>query len=367
MDLEFYIFTFIEALTGFSAIMIGLLFLTVKSKNQAANIFLVAFMWSLAWLILGDLLIDFIEEDELEFFNFLDFDTTLLIIPALFLYIMITLNKSFNLWYLLLFLPGILDNVLPFKEEGVLDLLFAFLFPIINLPLMIIAFVILNKQKIKAVNYYSEMEYKTLSWIKSIIITVLILHFFILSVDLVELFSETLEAFFSLVEVFITLFIVYWVGYNGFFQAQLFRENHLFTKNPDIPKTEESDYANPKEDVDIVQQKKYDEIKDKIKSQELFKNPNLNLRNLATSLGVGEKELSKLINQHSGFNFYKFINQFRVNEFKKLMQSPKVNQLSILGLSQEAGFSSKSTFYTAFKAIEGTTPKEYEHSLKESE
>ena len=74
-----------------------------------------------------------------------------------------------------------------------------------------------------------------------------------------------------------------------------------------------------------------------------------------------------MINEHSKTNFYQFINGFRVSEFKMLMQSPKAQQLSILGLAEEAGFSSKSTFYTAFKAVEGVTPKQYELSLKKSE
>ncbi len=366
MELEFYIFTFIEALTGFSAIMIGLLFLTVKSRNQVANVFLVVFMWSLAWLILSNLLMDFIEEDELEFFDFLDFDTMLLIIPALFLYIIITINKSFNLWHLLLFLPGMLFNFLSFEEDSVLDLLFTLLFPIINLPLMIIAFAILNKHKKKVANYYSELEYKTLSWIKSIIITVLVLHFFILSVDLAELFSEVLGIFFSLFEILITLFIVYWVGYNGFFQAQLFSENLFIKKNAEVQFNIMNTEADA-EEIDIKLLEKYSEVKSKIEAQELFKNPSLNLRNLASSLEVKEKELSRLINQCSNTNFYQFINRFRVDEFKNLLESPKAKQMSILGLAQEAGFSSKSTFYTAFKSLEGVTPKQYELALNKYE
>ncbi|WP_109301025.1 AraC family transcriptional regulator [Aquimarina sp. AU474] len=118
--------------------------------------------------------------------------------------------------------------------------------------------------------------------------------------------------------------------------------------------------------LDENSKEQFKTIESKIKSERLFQNPNLNLRVLAANLDVKEKELSKLINQCSETNFYQFINRFRVDEFKNLMQSPKARQMSILGLAQEAGFSSKSTFYSAFKTIEGVTPKQYELSLNKS-
>jgi len=74
--------------------------------------------------------------------------------------------------------------------------------------------------------------------------------------------------------------------------------------------------------------------------------------------------LSTIINQEAKTNFYNYINQFRVKEFKRLLQTPKAQQYSILGLAKEAGFNSKSTFYAAFKGIEGMAPKEYQLANK---
>ncbi|WP_299883539.1 AraC family transcriptional regulator [uncultured Lacinutrix sp.] len=366
MDLEFYFLTFLELLSGFSAIMIGFLFLTVKSKNQIANIFMALFMWSLAWIILSNMLIDFVEENILDFPHFIDFDVILLIIPSLFIYIIITINKSFNVWFLLLFLPGIIFNIFHFEEDSILDIISALLFPLINLPLMIIAYRILIKHKMKVANYYSELEYKTMSWIKSIIITVLILHFFILFSEVAESLNEILGDLFMYLEVFTVLFIVYWVGYNGFFQAQLFSESgskeNLLQELVSKEKETQKELA-----IDTEVQKRFEDIRLKIKTEKLFQNPSLNLRTLAIGIGIKEKELSKLINQCSETNFYQFINHFRVEEFKNLIASPKAKQMSILGLAQEAGFSSKSTFYSAFKTLEGMTPKQYELSLNKSE
>ncbi len=351
---------FLELLSGFSAIMIGLLFLTVKSKNKGANIFLVIFLWCLAWVILTGIYLDYLDSELIEAPEVLHLDTGLFLIPSLFLYIIITINKSFNSWYLLLFIPGVLVNLLHFEEEGIIISLLLFI--LINLTLMIIAFRVLIKHKNRVANFYSELEHKTLSWIKSIIIAVFILHFFFISGGTIEFFNEEIGVLFAPFETLMTLFLVYWIGYNGFFQAQLFQESGNETTPEELSDAVTENKKTKAVTEDLKAQ--FETITSRIRSERLFQNPNLNLRALSISLEVKEKELSKLINQCSQTNFYQFINRFRVEEFKNLLKSPKAKQLSILGLAEEAGFSSKSTFYAAFKSIEGITPKQYELSIK---
>ena len=118
--------------------------------------------------------------------------------------------------------------------------------------------------------------------------------------------------------------------------------------------------------ISEIDLQRFNEIKEKIKEQELFTNPKLDLRGLSEALDLKEKELSRLINECGKVNFYQFINEFRIQKFKQLIQSSKAHQFTLLGLATEAGFSSKSTFYTAFKKLEGMTPKQYEKSIKKS-
>ena len=63
-------------------------------------------------------------------------------------------------------------------------------------------------------------------------------------------------------------------------------------------------------------------------------------------------------------NFYKFINKFRVEKFKRLVESGDASKYTIMGLAHKAGFNSKSSFYEAFKLIEGTTPLQYLKNLE---
>jgi AraC-like DNA-binding protein len=65
-------------------------------------------------------------------------------------------------------------------------------------------------------------------------------------------------------------------------------------------------------------------------------------------------------------SFFDFVNEYRVQEAKRLLCSPQSDHLSILGIALDAGFNSKSAFYTAFGKYAGITPSEYRKQLRRS-
>jgi AraC-like DNA-binding protein len=83
----------------------------------------------------------------------------------------------------------------------------------------------------------------------------------------------------------------------------------------------------------------------------------LTLQKLAEKISIPEKQLSILINQSAGKHFFDFINEFRINYAKTLLKEQP--QLTVLEVLYEAGFNSKSSFYTAFKKETGITPTDY--------
>ncbi len=55
-------------------------------------------------------------------------------------------------------------------------------------------------------------------------------------------------------------------------------------------------------------------------------------------------------------SFIDYRNEWRVNHAKKLIKEGKANELTLEAIGLLSGFSSRNTFFTAFKKVEGTTP-----------
>ncbi|MPR36973.1 helix-turn-helix domain-containing protein [Cytophagaceae bacterium SJW1-29] len=102
-----------------------------------------------------------------------------------------------------------------------------------------------------------------------------------------------------------------------------------------------------------------DRLHNFIEQQSPYLNPSLSLRSLAELIEIHPNQLSWLLNEKVGKNFNEFINQLRVEYFKKLVVDPANSHISLIGLAYESGFNSKTVFNTAFKKTMGMTPKEY--------
>lgn len=96
-----------------------------------------------------------------------------------------------------------------------------------------------------------------------------------------------------------------------------------------------------------------------LEEQKLYTDPSLSLAGLANHLNYPINDLSSLINEGMKTNFTDLINQHRVQAFIKLSESPDSQKYSLLGLAEEAGFSSKASFYRIFKKETGMTPNSY--------
>jgi AraC-like DNA-binding protein len=101
-----------------------------------------------------------------------------------------------------------------------------------------------------------------------------------------------------------------------------------------------------------------------MESEQLFLDNELSLPELAVKLFVSSHDLSYLLNEGFGVNFFQFINTYRVNEAKRLMSSGKHRHLNMLGIAYNAGFNSKTTFNTAFKKETGLSPSQYIQQIK---
>ncbi|XOV91058.1 MAG: helix-turn-helix domain-containing protein [Bacteroidota bacterium] len=90
-----------------------------------------------------------------------------------------------------------------------------------------------------------------------------------------------------------------------------------------------------------------------------YLNPEYNLQMLSDDLEISKHKLSQVINSGQKKNFYKLINEYRIEEVKKKLADRNYKHYSILGIAMECGFNSKTSFNRIFKENTGFTPSEY--------
>lgn len=165
--------------------------------------------------------------------------------------------------------------------------------------------------------------------------------------------------FYSLIIVFI-----FYLGYSGIIHQGIFSAN----KKPDQllvqHSTGEYKHSGLKEEDALYYHQHLTEI---MQSQKPYLEPKLSLKTLAGYLDISPNYLSQVINQHEEKNFYDYINEYRVEEFKKRALLPENSNYSILAIAYDSGFNSKSSFNQVFKKLIGKTPTQYLNGRKISD
>lgn len=87
--------------------------------------------------------------------------------------------------------------------------------------------------------------------------------------------------------------------------------------------------------------------------------PNISINEVSLALGIPLKLLSFIINQNFKLNFNDFVNNYRINSVVQRMRNGDLERFTLRSLSQDAGFSNKTTFLKAFKKVNNTTPSQY--------
>jgi AraC-like DNA-binding protein len=91
-----------------------------------------------------------------------------------------------------------------------------------------------------------------------------------------------------------------------------------------------------------------------MEEEELYKNANVTMPQIAKTLGISSPYLSQLLNDNFNKSFSLFMNEYRIDAAKLLLIDEK--QMSMDLIAEQCGFNSQSTFYNAFKKIVGATP-----------
>ncbi len=99
---------------------------------------------------------------------------------------------------------------------------------------------------------------------------------------------------------------------------------------------------------------------DSAMQQELWRREGLTIGAMADEIGVPEHRLRKAINRDLGYrNFSVFVNGYRIDAAKAALAAPENAQTTILEIAYDVGFASLGPFNKAFRALTGTSPRDY--------
>jgi len=99
-----------------------------------------------------------------------------------------------------------------------------------------------------------------------------------------------------------------------------------------------------------------------MENQKPFCKQGFTIQDLSNLAGIPIHQLSPLINGHLKMNFSSWINRHRIEYF--LEHAMEKQHMTLEARAREAGFTSRSSFISAFKKEKGVTPREYRKNLK---
>lgn len=347
--------------------------LVVESKKQKPTLFLGLFLIAYSFELLNAVLEDLRVLDLYPNWHFLPINFLYLTIPLFYLYVKrITGNLLKKKDILVVLWPGIAEFVLyavifffpteykveVWKTENALGVSIALL-ELLALPysiyyvVRILRHIARNRKRIE--NYYSNTEGKLLNWAKGVILFILCFHF----LWVIEAFQEAsfFDTYTYPVLAAINVTFIFWIGLSGLRQSKIIgekgsgQEEALEDTTIDGSENETQEF----EDAD------YQKLVDLMVEGELYKESNLSLSDLSKASDIPQRKLSQLINTTTGKNFNQFVNYYRVEEAKKLLKDSEYNNLSMLGIAYDAGFSSKASFFSVFKKFTNLTPNAYKN------
>ncbi len=102
---------------------------------------------------------------------------------------------------------------------------------------------------------------------------------------------------------------------------------------------------------------------DRAMKDELWRREGLIIGDMADELNVPEHRLRRAINRDLGYrNFPAFVNGYRIAAAKAALAAPENARKTILEIAYDVGFASLGPFNKAFRAMTGTSPRDYRRS-----
>ncbi len=360
LEINYNLISLIDILGLIQGIILGTLLLAINRRKNKSTLFLGLFIITYALELLPEILYDLGVLEHYPEYMLLPFSFTWLIYPLFYIYvqqvsIFSESKKSYNT-----LIPGILVfcievfiffqsiDVKKGVEESPWYVLLEFFGIFYSIGIGVLALKWIKKHIAELKNQYASVEYKVLNWAR-IFILISLIH---TSVIVISVFLDYNSYNFELFIAASNVVLLYWVSMRGILQQNVMMLVSSSMKNNVIEK----------KDVSSENSKKLlKEVNDYIVNNTIFTKPDLTILDISEGINVHPKKISGTINTNLNQNFNTYINSFRIEKAKALLNSEIANNFSVEGIGKEVGFQSKSTFYDAFKKVTGTTPSRYKN------
>ncbi len=202
---------------------------------------------------------------------------------------------------------------------------------------------------------FSSLERVNLHWLRFLTIGQIVIWSVAFVVEVMKRDPREINVVWLLVSAF-----MYMVGYFGISQPEIFTVR--------VEEGESTAEAGRKYGKSALSAEQSQQILKRLESLMMTGKPHLNsgltLPLLSKQLSVPTYHLSQVINQQLGKNFFEYINQYRVEEAKRLLVDPKMQNLTLASIGFESGFNSVSSFNSIFKKMTSMTPSSYRASTE---
>lgn len=243
-----------------------------------------------------------------------------------------------------------------FKIEEICTLVYGLIVSLVSYQ------TILKFEKEHSKKMFGQVAAQT-SWIKKIILIgfgLFGLWMFSLLFDLVSVYRIGNFAYFP-AWIGYLVFMIY-LGYSGFYQTSVLKERkelQEFGKEKSIT----SKFVHSETALSTF--KYFESLERCMLDEKLYLSPIVDLNMLADKISISPNYLSKVVNLHAKMNFSDYVNTYRISYAKEMLTASEFKDYSMVSIALEAGFNSKSSFYSASKKLLGHPPGYFRCDSKE--
>lgn len=248
-------------------------------------------------------------------------------------------------------------------ESGQADLLFRSVFFLMlasGIAYVAATLLFLRKYQSNIVHLYSNTEGRDLFWLRNLILGLGAVWAVVITVSIV---GENIPGD-NIIYASVVLFVVS-LGYFGIGKAGIFSEPAVPVPAKPLPEIENPPERYQKSGLKSSQIPEIASALERFMQEDkLYLESNLSLKALSERSEIPSNHISQTINQHFDKNFHDFVNGYRLAAFLEKIKSGAHQELTLLALAYESGFSSKATFNKFFKKELGIPPSQHIRSME---